>query len=205
MNACGAASEWSDLAQVYIVPQGDILVHKPSLAAEQFQAEANDDVAVGDTILFTERLYVDDDGKLLSGLSDASLGCTKSLRMTPRGSMSVVSLGSATGGFGANEFVGERTVAAHVLKDSFLAMQRKEDGGGPLLYSKATSAKRMLRLEVLWSTVSKKEAERFLLNKGEIVERNDKKIFFFETFRTNWEDESQRKSVCEEWCLLSGQ
>jgi hypothetical protein len=70
----------------------------------------------------------------------------------------------ATGG---KEFIGERTVAAHVVKDSYLSMRRRGStssslgttstnagsSGGVITYSKATAATRALRMEVLWTTV----------------------------------------------------
>jgi hypothetical protein len=86
---------------------------------------------------------------------------------TPRLNASVASLASdATRG----EFIGERTVAAHVVKDSYLSMRRRGStssslgttsaannnssaSGGVITYSKATAATRALRMEVLWTTV----------------------------------------------------
>jgi hypothetical protein len=76
----------------------------------------------------------------------------------------VASLASdATGG---GEFIGERTVAAHVVKDSYLSMRRRgststslgtsstnANNSGVITYSKATAATRALRMEVLWTTV----------------------------------------------------
>lgn len=62
----------------------------------------------------------------------------------------------------------------------------------------------MLRLEVIWSTVSREEAREFLLPRGSIVERNQGRLSQFETFRALWAQDERRKSIREEWALLSG-
>lgn len=62
----------------------------------------------------------------------------------------------------------------------------------------------MLRLEVIWSTVSREEARDFLLPRGSIVERSQSRLLQFETFRALWVQDERRKSVREEWALLSG-
>lgn len=147
-----------------------------------FHVDADDDIVVGDTIIFTERLYVDRDGNLLvsgGGTTSSNNILVQSRRShpsyrqdfpaassgagcgsAPRVSLSMASLeyqttkqgdrterrrstagrrpstaaslvvpvaaGSIGGG---EEFVGERTAAAHVLQDSFRSMRRKERGG----------------------------------------------------------------------------
>lgn len=63
---------------------------------------------------------------------------------------------------------------------------------------------RVLRLEVIWSTVSREEAREFLLPRGSIVERSQGRLLQFETFRALWVQDERRKSVKEEWALLSG-
>lgn len=73
-----------------------------------------------------------------------------------------------------------------------------------LLARRATSRHRMLRLEVVWSTVSRREAERFMLPPGTVAERSQGRLSQFETFRACWEQEDRRKSVREEWALLCG-
>lgn len=111
-----------------------------------FQVDADDDIVVGDTIIFTERLYVDQQGKLIQGLGGVG-GATVNASSTfpPRVSLSVASLSleerqaPASPRHGresstprpqtAGAFVGERTAAAHVLQDSFRAMRRREAGG----------------------------------------------------------------------------
>ena len=63
---------------------------------------------------------------------------------------------------------------------------------------------RLLRLEVVWSTVSREEAREFLLPRGSIIERSQGRLLQFETFRALWAQDERRKSVKEEWALLSG-
>eukprot|EP00752_Nemacystus_decipiens_P016176 g14468.t2 len=237
------------------------LLSRPHNAAEVFHVDADDDIVVGDTIIFTERLYVDRNGELLvpgggaisssssssnnilaashrshafhhdfpaaaSGagygaaprvsLSMASLeyqttkrgegkgrgrGATSGRRPSTAASLVVPGAGGSSGGGG--QFVGERTAAAHVLQDSFRSMRRKERGG-VLEYDSTKSRGRLLRLEVIWSTVSREEAREFLLPRGSIIERSQGRLLQFETFRALWAQDERRKSVKEEWALLSG-
>lgn len=151
--------------------------------------DADDDIVVGDTIIFTERLYLNREGNLLQqGHGPASTPvapspsiatCHQHGNPSPAGgggpqiSLSVASLGSGgaagegrwassvgvpfrdgnsndndlCGGRGirrgtsgssvdtaGGDFVGERTVAAHVLQDSFRSMRRRE--GAVLEYNR---------------------------------------------------------------------
>lgn len=151
--------------------------------------DADNDIVVGDTIIFTERLYMNRDGDLLQqGHGPASTPvapppsiatCHHHGNPSPGGgsgpqiSLSVASLGSGgaagegrwassvgapfrdgnsngnelCGGIGirrgtpgssvvtaGGDFVGERTVAAHVLQDSFRLMRRRE--GAVLEYNR---------------------------------------------------------------------
>lgn len=117
--------------------------------------DADDDIVVGDTIIFTERLYVDIYGDPITASTGA--GGNGTGNTTPRAVLGTVS-GTASGkgrgraergppatarvaadrvgqampageAAGGAEFVGERTVAAHVLQDSFRSMKRKAKGG----------------------------------------------------------------------------
>lgn len=69
---------------------------------------------------------------------------------------------------------------------------------------RATSRHRVLRLEIIWSTVSREEAEAFVLSPGSVVERRQARLAHFETFRAAWEEEERRRSIWDEWALLSG-
>lgn len=200
INARGGASEWSRHAQAATDTSNP--VWKSSSAASQFQVDCNGDIVVGDTIIFTERLYVDSSGQLMQGAGAAStINLTKSRpgEVTPRLSMSMASVNTEVGG----EFIGERTVAAHVIKDSSLTM-RKRAGAEGLQYNKASAAARVVRMEVLWTTVSRASADAFQLARGSVIERREKRLFQFEVFRALWVEDEHRKGVIEEWDLLGG-
>ncbi|CAM9655225.1 unnamed protein product, partial [Discosporangium mesarthrocarpum] len=225
INLRGVDSEWSAPSQAATDPrhgvgggtEGKNGWCRPSNAAEAFRVDAGDDIAVGDTIIFTERLYLDSEGRLAPGLRGCGRGtihttplgpACQGAGLAPRVSLNAASLRSDGGpagnqwGLEGGEFVGERTVAAHVLQDSLRSMRRKD--GARLTYNKAISRRRVLRLEVVWSTVSNKEANAFLLSREQIVERAEWRLSQFETFRALWEHDERRKSVREEWDLLGG-
>ena len=64
VNVADSASVLSDLAQVSTMSSWTGLALQPKNAHEVFTVDCTDDIVVGDTILFTERLYVDKDGRL---------------------------------------------------------------------------------------------------------------------------------------------
>lgn len=155
---------------------------RPANAHEYFTVECTGDVVVGDTIIFTEQLFVGNDGKLMkigSGVSYQSIrgeGTRATMRRLPM-----------------DRFVGERTIAAQVSKDSYRSPQHTREFG----VSKATLT-RMLRLEVIWSTCSSEEAAVFVLAKDDIIERDQDALFKFETFRIEWSEEARRLSEEQE-------
>ncbi len=59
VNVVGNQSAWSDITQVATAGRGDCSSWKPENAAELFTMDCNGDVSVGDSVIFTERLYVD--------------------------------------------------------------------------------------------------------------------------------------------------
>lgn len=207
VNLAGGRSEWSEQTQVATLSRDEANAWRPSTAADQFTVDCNGNVVVGDSIIFTERLYVDSTGRLMAGLSSGPAGTMAG--STPRLDVSMLSIGSEISRMETfGEFVGERTVAGHVIKDSFTSMRRKHiatagTADGALLYNKISAARRTLRIEVMWSTVSRKEADQFLIQKGAIVERAEKKLLQFEMFRAPWVDESRRKGVKAEWDILT--
>merc|ERR1712094_82821 len=62
------------------------------------------------------------------------------------------------------QFIGERTIAARVLKDAYRSAAQTSGGG--TTNGRRASRRRDLRLEVIWSTVSTKEAVAHVLTKG---------------------------------------
>ena len=153
---------------------------QPKNADEFFTIECTGDVVVGDTILFTERLYIGRDGKLLT--SSNPLAFTRSLGAS--GSKPESRLG---------RYVGERTIAASVLKDIYRSPRHTIEVG----VAKPIS-RRMLRLEVIWSTVSTEEACDHVLRRDAIIQMDEEQIFEFETFRVPWAEEEARLPKYEE-------
>merc|ERR1712167_500806 len=107
VNVADSASVLSDLAQVSTMSTWTGLSLQPKNAHEVFTVDCTDDIVVGDTILFTERLYVDKDGQLVDN---------------PEG------------------------------------RQSGKAGGSGTAQGRNVGRRRDLRLEVIWSTVSTKEA-----------------------------------------------
>lgn len=140
-------------------------------AAAYFEIECTGDVVVGDTILFSERVF----RRSRDGSASKSLPSTSTLSQ-----QSISSLGRMKSS--AQEFVCERTVAAQVLNQK-MYMDRPRD----------------LVCQVLWSTLSSKEApKKYALAPGSRITRSEKEMFKFETFRARWAQEDQRWSYNEE-------
>jgi Ca2+-binding EF-hand superfamily protein len=154
---------------------------RPANAHEYFSVECSGDVVVGDTIIFTEQLFVGPDGKLLK--NGNSLVYQSIRGKSSRGDKRC----------GIDRFVGERTIAAQVSKDSYRSPQHTKEYGVP-----KSTLTRMLRLEVIWSTCSSEEAAVFVLGKDQIIERDQGAIFQFETFRVEWKEEARRLSESQE-------
>jgi len=165
------------------------LALQPKNAHEVFTVDCTDDIVVGDTILFTEKLYVDKDGRLVEN-ADGRQSAKNNRPMA----MSVESF-LAGGARGKAQFIGERTVAARVLKDAYRSAG---------IASRGTSRRRDLRLEVIWSTVSTKEAVAHILNKETLIEREQARIFLYECFRCLWVEENRRLGARAELYSLQG-
>mmetsp|Transcript_30011 Transcript_30011/g.38741 ORF Transcript_30011/g.38741 Transcript_30011/m.38741 type:complete len:1575 (+) Transcript_30011:1304-6028(+) len=151
---------------------------RPANAHEHFTVECRGDVVVGDTIICTEQLMVDSNGKLAKG--------NRKLHQSRQ----------RTKGQSHLTLVGERTIAAHVMKDVYRSPKHTQELGV------SSSTSRILRLEVIWTTCSSEEAEVFLLAKGDIVERDEDYLAMFEMFRKEWADESKRLPEARERILF---
>jgi len=57
-------------------------------------------------------------------------------------------------------------------------------------------------MQVLWATVSRPDIEEHILEPGKIIEKYEKTVFKFETFRTPWIMEKYRLPFAEETNLL---
>lgn len=180
---------------------------KPRNAADQFVVECNHDVAVGDTVLFSERLYVDASGKLLPAAGGSGSGgggsggasVTKgSDGETPRLNLTAQTLDSVLGATGQRvrgRYIGERTIAAVVLNDQ----RRPPSAAAPA----GAAERRDLRLEVCWTTVSSDEAEFARLPKGSVVERDEARLSgSFVMYRIRWDEEDRRRGAHDEFLLM---
>ncbi len=210
VNIVGNQSAWSDVTQVTTAGRDVCFSWKPENAAELFTMDCNGDVSVGDSIIFTERLYVDGRSKslIVPGSMDAPHSMPGNNRTTRKtrmnGSLSHPSISVTRTAAPGGEFVGERTIAGHLLSDSLHRMRRKditEGGSGVITYDRDAMSSRTLRLEVVWSTVSRPSAEEFRLPKNTIIERTEIFLSQFEMFRVPWIDEMRRLTVNEEWKL----
>ena len=196
VNVADSASVLSDLAQVSTMSSWTGLALQPKNAHEVFTVDCTDDIVVGDTILFTERLYVDKDGRLTENPES---------RPSAKGSRGMaVSVESFLAGSARSkaQFIGERTIAARVLKDAYRSAAQTSGGG--TTNGRSASRRRDLRLEVIWSTVSTKEAVAHVLTKETLIEREQARIFQFETFRMLWHEEARRLSARAELYALRG-
>lgn len=184
VNAADEAGDPSDKVVCRTAPTPALV---PSNADKFFTIECTGDVVVGDTILFTERLYVTKDGKITP--SENMTTFTRSGRpetSQPGGSKST------------GQYIGERTIAAHVLKDTYRSSHQTQQVGlaKPLSRYQSTNVQRTLRLQVVWSTVSTEE--ELELRKDMIIQRDAERISEFETFRVPWHHEQGRLPEREE-------
>ncbi len=211
VSIVGNQSAWSDTVQVTTAGRDDCYSWKPENAAEQFTMDCNGDVSVGDSVIFTEKLYVNASrsslivSKPMDGPHSTPDNRTRKIKLNGS-SFSHPAISVTTKAHGG-EFIGERTVAGHLLSDSFLRMRRKdiaEGGSGVIAYDHAAMSERTLRLEVIWSTVSQANADKFRMSRGTIIERTEIFLSQFEMFRAPWVDETRRLIVSEEWKLISG-
>jgi hypothetical protein len=179
---------------------------------EFFSIECTSDICVGDTILLTERMYHKSKSVVPPppGLAQTSGGGTRSgggggggggLNKSGgvQAGTSVYSVSSTGyGGYlitgdapSSGNYIGERTIAAHVIKDNFkttrVALQTKELT--PSLFNKT----RRLWLEVIWQRASNENCKPFELKAGEVIERMSGHIEQFEVFRRVWIHETLRK------------
>ena len=136
-------------------------------AANVFTVMCTEDVVVGDTVLFQEKVY--------SKAGSADAGGRKGRRGSRRPSKA---------DDGGDPFaVCERTVAAAVVGET-------ADG--------KRAGARVLSMEVMFTTVSKKDCEQYKIKTGVKIARSEREIYKFETHRARWIQEQSRWSAAEE-------
>jgi hypothetical protein len=101
----------------------------------------------------------------------------------------------------AGAFIGERVLAAHVVKDNFKST-RVELGVKDLQPGRFSKTRR-LWLEVVWQKASNDACKPYELKPGVVVERTQAHIEQFEVFRCAWVNEDARKSLREDLASLS--
>lgn len=178
---------------------------------EFFSIECTGDICVGDTILLTERLYHRSKSVIPSATANVSAGGSKP-PLTKHGvqaGTSVYSLNSTGhGGYlitgegpDPGSYIGERTIAAHVIKDNYkttrIALNSKE------LTPAKFNRTRRLWLEVIWQKASNENCKPYELRSGEVIERMGSHIEQFEVFRSVWLHEKLRKPFREDLKSLS--
>ena len=110
----------------------------------------------------------------------------------------------ATGALPPGAYIGERTIAAHVVKDNYRTCRDTVASKGvtPADY-KRFGKYRHLWLEVIWQRASNDACKPYELRKGEVVERSQGRLEEFEVFRVPWGREDQRVSLGIEWASLT--
>ena len=134
-----------------------------------FSIECSGDLCTGDTILITERLFVKDDGGkngpvTKSITSKSKIGGKTAMRVD----MSVTSIHSDTSGaLPPGAYIGERTIAAHIVKDNYRTCRDAvvDKGLTPKDY-KRFGKFRYLMLEVMWQRASNDACKPYELKKG---------------------------------------
>lgn len=196
VNRCGTASDWSDVAEATTLERSqadDDLTPRNALDTFQLMCgDHNDPVVVGDTILFSEKLYVDGNGHLVHSSRRRGGHGASSSRLALSG-------GAGSSSREGPRYIGERTIAARVLSECWTssklrAMQRN---GQKLPAGKGTrperGLQRELRLEVVWCTVQKPdEAKDFMIPRDKMETRMWRDLTQFEILRTKWVDDDAR-------------
>jgi hypothetical protein len=179
---------------------------KPSNALDRFTIDCTGDICVGDVILITEQLFAKNENQLF-------LKENKSTQKSEQESTNKI-LGN---------YLGERSIAAIVLRDNYRTVRDRFLCFAALDESKTSSnqvhtvsenqvkqwqRKRLLWLEVLWQQRSSgyeigSEGDIVELKAGDVIERSVSRIERFEVLRCTWKEESKRRSLKEEWNLLS--
>jgi hypothetical protein len=115
-------------------------------------------------------------------------------------------------------FLGERTIAAMVLRDNYRVLRDKLSSRGDRRNSTASksmtttvdnldirkfTAQRRLWLEVIWQQASTDACKPFELKAGDIIERRVAHLEQFEVLRCRWREEAKRLPLAAELKLLS--
>ena len=202
INYQGVLGEPSPVLPFQSLPRDAVAdLPTPRNADATFTIECTGDICVGDTILITERLFAKagkeqpigglggGGGSTAAGargtlgggskiLAGGTLGATGTGRGVSGGGGSVA--GSQQGDAGApGAYLGERTIAAVVVRDNFrTAREVLASAARPLMSSNVTKADtakigkvRVLWLEVVWQRASTEACRPYELKPGVVVQR----------------------------------
>lgn len=155
------------------------------------------------------------------------------INLAGTGGMSIVSNDDIAGtNNGISTFLGERTIAAMVLRDNYRVLRDKLSTKGlnndarrmSLSVNKSAAssvdmkmlsdhiidmdmkkfrAQRRIWLEVVWQQTSSDACKPFELKTGDIIERKVAQLEQYEVFRCRWREEAKRRPLSEELKLLS--
>lgn len=198
VNCQGAVSEPSPVQSFSTLHRNDTSETLNHRNAEQFfTIECTGDICVGDTVLMTERLFSKPQKDDLSssgagsrtgggggfGGTRTNLGGTKT---TPRLNMSatdrsLMSVTSSSSSPAVGVFIGERTIAAYVVKDNYRSSRDEIQALGTSPRDVRRFGKyRRLWLEVVWQKSSNEACRRYELKPGAVIERQQSHLEQFE-------------------------
>jgi hypothetical protein len=162
---------------------------------------------VGDTIIITERLYARDGNgqksqtaSFAASLNNSIVSNARSITKAPTSRKPVIEeeIPDDIMTLNPGVFIGERTVAAHVIRDNY---RTARDASGGSISDKKFYKLRRLWLEVIWQKASNEACKPYELKPGVVIERQQAVIERFEVFRVPWSQEPMRMPLREE---LSG-
>ena len=200
VNCQGAVSEPSPVQSFSTLHRDDnssLLTHRN--AEHFFTIECTGDICVGDTVLMTERLFskpqrdessASTGSRIIGGgfgskganTAGQGNGLKSSMRLNMNATdRSLMSVSSSGGTPAPGVFIGERTIAAYVVRDNYRSSRDE-------IHAIGTSPKdlrrfgkyRRLWLEVVWQKSSNEACRRYELKKGAVIERQQSHLEQFE-------------------------
>ncbi len=188
VNCQGVLSDPSPILSFHTLPRGDTSLTMSSKNANTyFTVDCTGDICVGDTILFSERLYIK----------------PKQTSITNKNvNQSVASL-LEDGTDAEGVYIGERTIAAFVVKDNYKTIRDHLAASNITpLDGKRFAKYRNLWLEIVWQKSSSDKCKPYDYKSGDVIERNQAQLELFEVSRCPWKEESGRYRLRDEWVSL---
>eukprot|EP01039_Chlorochromonas_danica_P007761 gene7761-8572_t len=232
VNYQGTASAPSDILSITTPARSENLGLTAKTAGRDFNVECTRDVCVGDTVLFTERLFLRPKHGDIAGDNVAKGSVMSKTRKQNNGAppnglaqgsvSSVITSSGATitapgASSGSGTFLGERTIAAVVIRDNYRSLREAlgdYSNDATFLYTTINnnrssdggpvmvSRQRRLWMEVIWTRSSTEAVKAYDIKSGDVIERLQEHIEAFEVFRTKWNQEALRRPLLSEWTLL---